>query len=366
VQTAREALAKNRRDAMDIAEKVGGGRIRAQLRDAEGDLIARLRMLDPGMKGTFTEQQMRATLAQVRHVLRGLRPGMQRAVVDTGLEAADTAAGGVVTYLETVDRQFRGTGSQPLALDEASMLDSARYGAKASILRRIATSGEEVEGAEDVPSMGKLGVLDRYGVNVIDHFEGALRTGLIARKPWESVKADLVAGSPFLQGAPASWAERIVRTETMGAYNRAGLESMQEADDQLGDLVKILSATFDDRTAADSYAVHGQIRRSTEPFETWYGPMQHPPARPNDREIVVPHRVSWPLPPYLAPKDRGAVVSRWIKEKKKGSPPETPPDTTVPRSLFGKQAPPRIPPEGGGGGAQGGETGEGVAEPQGA
>ena len=111
MQTARETLAKNRRDAMDIAEKVGGGRIRAQLRDAEGDLIARLRMLDPGMKGTFTEQQMRATLAQVRHVLRGLRPGMQRAVVDTGLEAADTAAGGVVTYLETVDRQFRGTGS---------------------------------------------------------------------------------------------------------------------------------------------------------------------------------------------------------------------------------------------------------------
>ena len=343
---------------MAIAEKVGGTRIRAQLRDAEGDLLARLRALDPRMKGTFTEQQMRATLRQVRHVLGGLRPGMQRAIVDTGVEAADSASGGVVRYLETIDRKFRGVGVQPLALDEASMLDTARSGAKSSILRRIATSGEKVPGADDIEHMGKLGVLDRYGVNVIDHFEGVLRTGLLARKPWEDVKADLIAKSPFLQGAPASWAERIVRNESMAAYNASGLESMQEADEQLGDLVKILSATFDDRTSSDSYVAHGQIRRPEEPFDTWYGPMQHPPARPNDREIVVPHRVSWPLPPYLKPRDRSEAVARWVKEKKKGAPPPSPADTTVPRALFGRTPPPRI--EGEESAGQG--EGEGVAD----
>lgn len=327
---------------MAIAEKVGGARVRAQLKEAEANLLERLRLLDPGMAGTFTEVRMQATLAQVRHVLRVLRPNMGRAIVDTALEAADAAGGGVIRYLDSVDRGFRGAGSQPLALDEASMLDSARYGAKSSILRRLATSGDDVPGAEAIPHQAKLGVLDRYGVNVIGHFENELRVGLLARKPWEEVKASLVAKSPFLQGAPASWAERIVRTESMGAYNRAGFESMREADEQLGDMVKILSATFDDRTAADSYAVHGQIRRSEEPFETWYGAMMHPPARPNDREVVVPHRISWPLPRYLSPKNRGEIVARWTKEKRKGSPPPTPSDTTVDRRLFGKEPAPRI------------------------
>jgi hypothetical protein len=191
--------------------------------------------------------------------------------------------------------------------------------------------------------MAKAGVLERYGMNVISSFENELRVGLLARKPWEEIKAGIVEQSPFLQGKPASWAERIVRTETMGAYNAASAESMSEANEQLGDMVKILSATFDDRTASDSYAVHGQIRRQEEPFDTWYGPMMHPPARPNDREIVVPHRISWPLPKYLAPRSRSEVVKRWREEKRKGSPPATPRDSTIDRRLFGNQAPPSLP-----------------------
>lgn len=340
--SAREALAKNRRDAMGLAERVGGDRMRRQLAAAEQELLARLKMLDPGMAGTFTEVRMQATLAQVRHVLRSLRGGMASAILDTGLEAADAASGGVLEYLQTVDANFGGVGAQPLALDEGAMFDSARSGAKASLLRRLMTSGENVPGAEKVPHMAKMGILDRYGANVVGDFEDELRQGLVTRRPWEEIKAGIVKKSPFLQGKPSFWAERIVRTETMGAYNQASSESVAEADEQLGDMVKILSATFDDRTAADSYAVHGQIRRTEEPFDTWFGQIMFPPARPNDREVVVPHRISWPLPRYLSPRTRGEVVARWKKEKRKGAPPPTPIDTTVARNLFGRTPAPKL------------------------
>ena len=339
---ARAALALNRRHAMILAEKVGGDRIQRQLLEAAKELEERLRFLSPSMAGTFTEVRMNATLAQIRHVLYNLRPGMSRAIVQTALDAADVAGAGVVDYLTDVEAGFRGIGVQPLALDESSMLDSAREGAKSSVLRRLMSSGENVPGAEAVPHQAKMGILDRYGVNVVGHFEDQLRIGMLTRKPWADIRESLVAKSPFLQGAPAHWAERIVRTETMGAYNRAGLESIHDADEQLGDMVKILSATFDDRTAADSYAVHGQIRRTTEPFDTWAGPVMNPPARPNDREIVVPHRVSWPIPAYLVPKKRGAVVARWAYEGRKGSPPPTPLDSTIPRGQFGRTPPPQV------------------------
>lgn len=349
---ARQVLAKNRRDALSIAEKVGNERVREQLRQAELDLMMRLQSRIPGDQ-TFTAEQLRTTLLQVRHVLQQLTPGLRTAVVDTGLEAADSAAGGVLEYLQRADKQYRGIGVQPLAIDEAAMLDSARSGARASLLRRLASSGETVVGADEVPHMAKLGILDRYGMNVIGHFENEMRVGLLARKPWDEMKAALISKSSFLQQAPASWAERIVRTEVMGAYNRAGWEANREADEQLGDMVKILSATFDNRTAADSYAVHGQIRRPDEAFDTWFGAMQHPPSRPNDREVVVPHRVSWPIPKYLVPRGRGEVVARWRKEGRKGAPPPTPEDTTVPRGQFGQTPAPRI---------EGGR--EGVVEPE--
>lgn len=342
---AREVLAKNRRDAIAVAQKAGADRVRVHLERAEHDLVSRLQLVAKDNQ-TFTAEQLRVTLFQVRHVLGHLAPKLQGAIVDTGVEAADSAAGGAIDYLMSVDRKFWGLGIQPLALDEASMLDSATEGARSSILRRLASSGEGLPGAEASPHLSKMGILDRYGMNVITSFEEELRVGLLTRKPWEEVKGALVANSPFLQGKPAFWAERIVRTEVMGAYQRGSFEATRDANEQLGgDMCKILSATFDGRTAADSYAVHGQIRRAEEAFETWYGLMQHPPARPNDREIVVPHRVSWPIPAYLNPRSRGEVVARWRLEKRKGSPPPSPPDTTIPRGQFGKPSPERTPQE---------------------
>lgn len=337
-EDVKDVLVQNRQAALAYAEGVGTGRVRELLAFAEQDLLSRIESFKGS--GTFTEANLNAVLRQVRAVAGNLTENLTGTFVDEAGNMAEMAAGGTIDYMMQADEAFRGLGTKPLAFREASVLDSAKEGARSSLLRRIASSGDgTIPGADPSVHPGKMGVLERYGMNTIGEFEKILRVGVITRKSVDQVKGDLTEASPFLQGKPGFWAERIARTELMGAYNRAGWEAQREVDDQMGgdDAVRILCATFDNRTASDSYAVHGQIRRPEEAFETWYGMMQHPPARPNDREIVVPHRIAWPIPDYLKQRSWGEVVARWIHEGKSGAPPGRPLMTTVDLDKFGKE-----------------------------
>ncbi len=270
---------------------------------------------------------------QIKLVMRQMVPQLKGALLGVGQDATEQAVAHTVEYLLKADKAFRGVGVQPLAIKEASMFEEAAEGSRASILRRLSS---------DKKHPGRLGILQRYGVETISDFEATLRRGLLAKKSWGDIRDDLVDVSPFLQKKPRFWAERIVRTEAMGAYNRAAWHANLDANEQLGDMTKILSGVFDDRTGADSYASHGQIRRPDEPFETWYGPMQHPPDRPNDRAVVVPHRISWPIPPYLQWKTEEEIMDAWVREGRKGKPPDRPLMTTVDLKLFGVQQPPKL------------------------
>jgi hypothetical protein len=333
----REALATNRSAAVEYSTQAGAKNLRALLAKAEKDLQERIAGLAPGTDQTFTAERMRAVLAQVQLVIRQMQPGFRNTVVDAGKHASDMAVQNTIDYLMAADAKYRGVGAQPLALDDARMFDAGAQGARASILRRLVSAGEDAPGATGAGA--KPGILQRYGMNVIEHFENVLQQHVVQRTSWADATSALKEKSPFLQGAPAHWAERILRTELMGGYARSAYEATRAADEDLGDVVKILVATFDDRTASDSYAVHGQIRRPAEAFDTWQGAMQHPPARPNDREVVVTHRIAWPIPKELMPRSRSEVVDRWQKEGRKGSPPATPIDSTVDRALFGATPP---------------------------
>ncbi|MBU6429312.1 MAG: hypothetical protein KGR26_09900, partial [Cyanobacteria bacterium REEB65] len=333
--TPHEVLDEDHRQALAFAQSAGVARMRKVLERAVEELKARLRQAEAfGGAGqdSFTAVRLRATLAQVQHVIGTIQRGLHATLVDGADDAAERSAENVIRYLHTADKEFRGVGQTPLQLEEASILDSAKSGANASLLRRI---------AHDPDHPGQPGIIARYGMETIKQFEAVLQKSFIAKTPWEDVKKELVEQSPFLQGMPGHWAERIVRTETMGVQNRASYESIREAGEQLGDMVKILSATFDDRTAADSYAVHGQIRRPEEAFQSWFGFYQHPPNRPNDREVVVPHRISWPIPPYLAWKTDAEIHARWAQEGRKGQVPPRPKMTTVPLEQFGKEPEPK-------------------------
>jgi hypothetical protein len=319
-----EILRRSRQQALDFAGKAGADRMRHILMKAQRELEQRLRQAEgltgPGT-GSFTATQLRATLAQVRDVLRATAlPAMHADIVDVGKMAAERAAQSTIEYVRASDLAFKGM-TRPLAIDQAALFERSIAGTEASILRRIGSDPKDPR---------QPGVLQRYGMNTVGAFEDVLQTRLLAQTPWADVRNQLIAESPFLQDKPLYWAERIARTEVMGASNRASSESITLLGDQVDDMVKVNSATFDSRTSADSYAVHGQIRRPNEAFDSWFGSFMHPPDRPNDRSVVVPHRLAWPFPASLKPKGDGEIASRWHAEGRKGSPPARPRLSTVP------------------------------------
>lgn len=327
-----EVLKANRAALVGASQSIGQKRLGRLLAQAQTELNTRLRKaegLGGAGKDSFTAHQLRVTLLQVEHVIHMLDTGIKSIAVDGATQMVEPAVDGVVEYLKAAEKKFAGI-TERIPLKDAVLFDRAKSGVESSVLHRL--EGDSKKGP---------GILERYGDAVVEHFESRLQQRLLARTPWEDVRNAIIADSPFLQQAPAHWAERIVRTEAMNGSNRAIWEANKAADDQLGDVVKFLSATFDNRTAADSYAVHGQCRRPTEAFDTWQGPIQHPPARPNDREIVVTHRMAWPIPPELKPRSAAEVSARWIAEGRKGAHPPIPRITTVPFSEFGKAPPPK-------------------------
>lgn len=336
--TPAQILAENRVRAQRMAREVGVARVRRLLQRAEAELRGKLSAVGSTKEDDepFTIMRLRATLAQVRDVVSSLKHGMKGELVRTGKETAEAESAELLEYLNRAEKRFKGISTQALGLDQARVVDRAVAGAESSVLRRIET---------DPNHRGNPGVLDRYGGNVIQNFEETLQMRLVTRAPWADVREQITRSSPFLRQAPAHWAERITRTEVMHANNTAALETIKAADEELDGMCKILSCTFDGRTGADSVAVHGQIRRVSEPFESWNGSFQAPPDRPNDRASVVPHREGWPIPAGLAWKSAGDIAAAWAREGRKGSPPGRPKMTTVDLKKFQPWAAPADEPK---------------------
>ena len=332
--SALEILRRDKEAAASYAERASRERVRQLLERSQAELVQRIAQIPASSRDTFTAVHMRQALAQVRAVLSDLTQGLGAAAVDLGLTSAEASASHAIDYIGRAEREYHGsTGALPF--HTASMIDSAVRGARASVLRRLAS---------DPSHPGRPGVLARYGLNTIGLFEQVAQQRFIQGKSWAEATNDLVAQSPFLQGKPAFWGERILRTETMHAHNAANQDVMEQVDAVVGEMLKILSATFDARTGSDSIALHGQVRRVHEPFNWWDGAYMHPPNRPNDREVVGPHSMAWPIPAALQPKSDSEVAARWATEGRSGGPPSRPNMSTVDRALIGKPsaAPPMI------------------------
>lgn len=336
-QRVLQTILINRKQAYDYTTRVGQDRVVQLLKQSSKDLERRLKRVNPNLlkEGAFTPTAMRATMGQIEDLMKQLMlPGMRSSVVDAKRIAIALGKVDGLKNLVAMDARFAGVASTA-RLGVAMQLDPKAKGVDSSVLRRLATQYPDVKPG--------AGILERYGMNVVGKFEDRLRVAVVTGKPWNEVREDLIDESTWLQDSPLYWAQRIVRTETQGAYNRSLLDQGIETQEILGgDMVKILVAGFDDRTAWDSYQVHGQIRRLEEPFEynmkdgTTVAYM-NPPNRPNDREAIVFHRMEWPIPESLEPMSDDEYEARFMEQNPKGSPPARPNMSTVDLSLFGKE-----------------------------
>jgi hypothetical protein len=122
--------------------------------------------------------------------------------------------------------------------------------------------------------------------------------------------------------------ERIVRTETAFAFNAVQDDAVRALSPHYPDMRKRWTELVDDatgkpldnRVAADSMVLHGQVTRPGTEFEmprdqsvdpkTWGRRWAFPPNRPNDRAVITPWRPGWGIPAYELRGDRRVRLRR--------------------------------------------------------
>jgi hypothetical protein len=277
----------------------GSGNTLAILQQADRELLDRLQWIAKkhgGPAGTYTEAHAQIYRQQIRIVTNYVQQRMLGKTDEQAREAIQLGVKQTVDLATRLEEHWTGI-TRPLALHSQQMQDEIVRGTGASRIRQNEASWE------------------RYGAAMTTSFERQLRVGqlmglthsqLIDRVVSEGAKGGIDAAvlhgqTPGAFPPPTGyvreryWAERIVRTETANAYNSANLNTMQGfRNTDFPDMQKKILAHFDNRTAPDSIAVHGQIRPLDGYFMDGAGRQYlHPPGRPNDRECVIPWRPHW-------------------------------------------------------------------------
>lgn len=263
-------------------------------RRLEGDPILGL----TGMDMRFSEasllvfrEQVQATITMVQQRLRGITR-------EVSLRAARETLRRSTGLFNELERRFTGI-VRPLPIDRAAMArlrpsllarhatSVDRYGtAMVSRMERMLAQGyaEGITNSEMVERLiGIRGPTGRVSIRAIE-----TQPGQVIRLAEEFIPEGL-----FVRHR--SWAWRIVRTETAEAQNAASDDGIERARERFDDTKRKILAVMDRRTARDSIAVHGQIRGKEEYFVDGAGRRYlRPPARPNDRETIIPWRQGWP------------------------------------------------------------------------
>lgn len=255
-------------------------RLVRMLRDADAELSRRVAQWPSGGDRTWTQSDVEATLAQVRNVLAQVDPQMRRMLESNAELARRYGAEETTQILELFEGRAPGS-IRPLSLGAASSISQATR------LQQYATS------------------VNRYGAVVIASVQRELTAGVLTGKTFDEMTRQLQTSEPLL--SRRYFAERVVRTECMQAYNSAHIDEMRAQVDDFPDLKKKLIETFDRRTAKDSYTAHGEVRDLNGLFVDGAGRhYEHPPGRPNDRGVVIPWRDAWEEAPS---KRRAASAS---------------------------------------------------------
>ena len=198
--------------------------------------------------------------------------------------AEDTRA----TIQERLGETLTSTGTEGAVIARESLAGVVRVAAPNVLptVRRIAPVEDVAAVLDDMLALHYQTSVETYGLDALRRMRGAMGAA-IAKGQTVIEAAQAIADAAGIE----PWrAERIARTEASYAVNRREWADVQAiaADDPDEAWRKSLSATFDTRTGDDSRQLDGQAVPIDAPFTDVDGdPYQHPPNRPNDREVVI-------------------------------------------------------------------------------
>ena len=235
------------------------------------DLIDRLSRARPG---TFTQQHLRGTLAQVQGAIVAINKHLGGAMTQSAFQTALKGVNHMVKELNVFDEQFTGAVT-PINLNAALMAHDVSQ----LLVTKYQTN------------------LDAYGTDLYRQISNGLFSASLGATSYDEV----VGGVSRFFLADEWKLHRIIRTELHGVYNRAKITGMTKLvdDDIIPDMKKTLIQPMDARTGEDSkYAASlALVVEMDKPFVyTWNRKVREfmaPPDRPNDRSVLIPYRDAW-------------------------------------------------------------------------
>jgi len=243
----------------------------AQYRMAKEEL--KLQMLSNSPTNEYTEAKLKNTLAQIDVAIASLRVRTGKRAKEGFEFLSDQGLEDSVREMDSFDKYFGG-GFGKLPYD--AIIES--------------TDPEQLLFNQYDSSV------NMYSMGLRNAFQQTLTQSLIQQKTWSQAVWDMEQVFDMEEWKLA----RIVRTELHGIYNNSKMNGfMTIQEDYIPDLKKTLYNPMDSRTAEDSMYVESLhlVVPLDQPFRyKWKGReyvFMVPPARPNDRAILIPYRPSF-------------------------------------------------------------------------
>jgi hypothetical protein len=292
-----------------LNNRAGRGALRELIRTlvtADQDMLRRLRAVMTiygGPGAPLTSTSLIVLRAQVIEALQPVQDRLGSIVGAVAVGAMAVALGRTQGLFRALEEAFTGrragrAGLQAMQVEQLRTALEARYAASVEgygvgVMRQ--TDRALMEGLQEGLTQGQMVGRLRAGRGPVSLRAVSIHPGANVR-----VGATTVPEGVFLRSRAHAIA--IVRTETAEAQNATALDVARAEREEYPDVQKKILATFDERTAFDSIAVHGQVRPIDGLFVDGAGRRYlRPPARPNDREIVIPWRSDWPRTRATAP-----------------------------------------------------------------
>lgn len=329
------------------------------LRAAREELRADLRdwlQAAPGNGDRFTAHDNRVALRYLEGALeraKELQPAMARGLADGRKATGPVAVKNLETEISRLSSVFDGTPSMP-RIDIAAVMARS----ESALWRRHASSAARYAGGvgDDIRKQFAIGVAK--GESMEQLVTRLRRLGDPGAKKRGIDPGDDAAGiADGLFRRHKWWAERLVRTEMMYAYNTQHDEATREADEQIpaGEerYLRKWDATADNRLCPLCRELDGTVATIDGPFA---GGIQRPPRHPCCRCLALAWMASWggitgPLPkgwgeerkakPDKKPKaaEKKAASEAKVKKPK----PEAKPEVKAKPTKQPKAAPPPKP-----------------------